>query len=199
MAITFSTTRLMANDLNYYIGEYPNATLLVPQWVTYSPVAYYCQGKEIWTYMWDFQIGEVFGRDISNRKAPVNEALIPVYLSSFLGRLDEEQMLTFLVYSRYNVTGMFWGSNTDTAYGRTGLDTFEVVSAGQAEYVNGIYWQRSTITMCPYFIAHGWRTGDGNVTVNYNGTRYWCPTTDLQYDGQLGPGWAEKFFVEEIP
>jgi 4-amino-4-deoxy-L-arabinose transferase-like glycosyltransferase len=198
MAITFSTTKLMADDLEARIRDYPNATILVPQWVTYSPVDYYCHPDDMWTFQWDFQIGEVWKKDVSNRNGPPDEALVPVYLSSFLGRPDEGVILSYLVYSSYDADSPFLGGNRYTVFNRTGLDTFEVLSAPTSEYAVSMWFNHQTTELAPYFIAHGWRTGGENVTVFYNNTRYWCPKSDIRYTGPAGPAWYELFFVEEM-
>jgi len=198
MAMTFSTTELLGGELRELMAEYPNATILVPQWVTYSPVDYYCHPADMWTFQWDFQIGEVWNKDVSNRKTPPDEALVPVYLSSFLGAVDEQTLLSFLVYSSYDADSPFMGGNRYTVYNRTGLDTFEVLSAPETSYANDIWFSHQTTTITPYFIAHGWRTGGENVTVVFNNTSYSCPKADLKYPGGSGPEWYELFFVEEM-
>jgi len=152
----------------------------------------------MWTFQWDFQIGEVWKRDVSNRDVLPDEALVPVYLSTFLGGVDEQTFLSFLVYSAYDADAPFMGGNRYTVYNRTGLDTFEVLSAPETSYANDIWFSHQTTTITPYFIAHGWRTGGENVTVMFNDTRYSCPKTDLEYPGASGPEWYELFFVEEM-
>jgi hypothetical protein len=197
MAMTFSTTELMGGELRELMREYPDATVLVPQWVTYSPVDYYCHPADMWTFQWDFQIGEVWKKDVSNRERPPDEALVPVYLSSFLGAVDEKTFLSFLVYSSYDADSPFMGGNRYTVFNRTGLDTFEVLSAPETTYQNEIWFQRQETTLSPYFIAHAWRTGGDNVTVSFNNTVYKCPKVDLKYAGPAGPEWHELFYVEE--
>jgi len=198
MGITFSTTKLMGDDLNGWLEEYPDATVLAPNWVTYSPVDYYCHPDDLWTYQWDFQIGKVWHKDISDRKAPPEEALVPVYMSSFLGRPDEGIILSYLVYSSYDAASPFPGGNRYTVFNRTGLDTFEVLSAPEVSYPNSMWGNDLPVVLSPYFIAHGWRAGGENVTVSFDDMRYSCPKADLHYEGPGGPEWYEIFFVEEM-
>ena len=197
MAMTFSTTELLGGDLRERMREYPDATVLVPQWVTFSPVEYYCHPKDMWTFQWDFQIGEVWKKDVSNRQKPPVEALVAVYTSSFLGTSDEKTLLSYLVYCSYDADAPFYGGNRYTVYNRTGLDTFEVLSAPETSYANEIWYQRQTTTLVPYFIARAWKTGGDNVTVFYNNTVYSCPKGELDYAGPAGPEWYEIFYVEE--
>jgi hypothetical protein len=151
----------------------------------------------MWTFQWDFQIGEVWKKDVSNRQKPPDEALVAVYTSSFLGTADEKTLLSYLVYCSYDADAPFYGGNRYTVFNRTGLDTFEVLSAPETSYANEIWYQRQTTTLVPYFIARAWKTGGDNVTVFYNNTVYSCPKGDLDYAGPAGPEWYEIFYVEE--
>ncbi len=198
MAMTFSTTELLGGELRELLEEHPDATVLAPNWVTYSPVDYYCHPADMWTFQWDFQIGEVWKRDVSERESRPDEALVAVYLSSFLGAVDERTLLSYLVYSSYDADAPFYGGNRYTVFNRTGLDTFEVLAAPETSYANEIWYQKQTTTLTPYFIAHGTRTGGENVTVIYNNTVYSCPKDDLSYAGPAGPEWYELFYVEEM-
>jgi 4-amino-4-deoxy-L-arabinose transferase-like glycosyltransferase len=198
MAMTFSTTALLGGELRGLMREYPGATVLVPQWVTYSPVEYYCHPADMWTFQWDFQIGEVWKKDVSNRARPPDEALVAVYTSSFLGPVDEGALLSFLVYSSYDADAPFMGGNRYTVFNRTGLDTFDILSAPETSYQNDLWFQRHTATLTPYFIAHAWKEGGANVTVTFNNTVYRCPKKDLDYTGPAGPEWHELFYVEEM-
>jgi 4-amino-4-deoxy-L-arabinose transferase-like glycosyltransferase len=191
-------TKMIGVETAHYLEMYPDAVVMVPNWVTYSPVDYYLYREgvdaEMYTWVWDYQIGTVWERDVDNMPEGVDRAVIPIYESSFLGEGDVDAMFMFLVYSSINGEGWrWWGANNQTCYARTGFDHFEVMSVGNLEYDFSFFWVEQTDSSNPYFITIGERRGGDNVTIIHNGTRYTAPKSALTYEGPTGKDWTEIF------
>jgi len=186
------------------LADHPDSVVLVPNWVTYSPVDYYLHRQgvdaDIYTWVWDYQIGTVWKRDVKYMPDGSDRAVIPVYDSSFLGRPDIDSVFMYLVYSPDNTTGQhWWGANDQTCYAKTGFDYYEVVSVGALEYNSTFLWQRQHNVVNPYFVAYAEKRGTDNVTLVYDGLKYSAPKSELRYNGTTGRDWLDFFHYENVP
>lgn len=183
------------------LEDHPGSIVLVPNWVTYSPVDYYLYREgvdvEIYTWIWDYQIGTVWERDVKHMPDDVDRAVIPVYSSNFLGGPDEDTIFGLLCYSPINESGWrWWGSNDQTLFAKTGFDHFVVEEVGRLEYNTSFMWQKDSSVSLPYFIVYGEKRGSENVTVIHDGLKWTCKKADLFYEGKVGKDFLEIFDYE---
>jgi 4-amino-4-deoxy-L-arabinose transferase-like glycosyltransferase len=192
-------TKMMGEETAHYCRMYPDAVVLVPNWVTYSPVDYYLYREgvdvDMYTWVWDYQIGIVWERDVEHMPNDTSRAVVPVYASSFLGGPDEDNIFRILVYSDVNESGWrWWGSNDQTMFARTGFDHYQIVSIGRLDYNYTIFYQETNTVVLPYFVVIAEKRGTDNVTVvDENGFEWWAPKSDLIYEGAQGKHWTEVF------
>ena len=200
---TTNGTKDIGHATAVVLEDHPGAVVLVPNWVTYSPVDYYLYregvGAQIYTWVWDYQIGTVFERDVKYMPGGQDKAVIPVYDSSFLGRPDEDEIMMYLIYSSMNISGTrWWGTNDQTCYARTGFDHYEVLMVGTLEYNSTFMWQRQHTLVNPYFLVYAEKRGTDNVTLVYDGMVYSAEKADLVYNGTIGRDWLEFFHYEPV-
>jgi 4-amino-4-deoxy-L-arabinose transferase-like glycosyltransferase len=200
---TTQGTVALGNATAREVRAHPEAVVLVPNWVTYSPVKYYLHREgveaEIYTWVWDYQIGTDWKRDVKYMPNGYDSAIIPVYDSSFLGRPNEDEVFMYLLYSSSNITGQhWWGNNDQTCYAKTGFDYYEVVEVGSFDYNSTFLWIPQHTQVNPYFIVYAQKRGSDNVTLIYDGMKYTAPKTMMTYEGQQGKDWLEFFHYEPV-
>jgi 4-amino-4-deoxy-L-arabinose transferase-like glycosyltransferase len=200
---TTNGTRELGKATAVVLEEYPGSVVLTPNWVTYSPVDYYLHRQgvqaEMYTWVWDYQIGTVWKRDVKYMPSGYDKAVIPVYDSAFLGRPDEDEIFLYLIYSSDNTTGMrWWGTNDQTCYARTGFDYYEVVNVGSLDYNSTFLWQKQHTSINPYFVVYAEKRGADNITLIYDGMRYTSPKSKLVYNGTTGPDWLDFTKYEPV-
>jgi len=195
-------TRDIGDATCHYIDVYgrDDVVVLTPNWITYSPVAYYMHrngyDNEMYTYSHDVQIGTVWHKDADNMPPYYTKAVVPVYMSSFLGEPDDEGIFAVLVYYNQNVESEFWfWSNDQTMYAQTGFDFYEVVDVPTFEYNYTYMFTKQTTKEQPYFVAYAEKRGTANVTIVNGDFVYWAPKDSLAFEGKEGSHRLDVFKV----
>ncbi len=200
-------TQMLAQDVQQarlQVGA--DAPVLVPTWVTYSPIAYYLRHDErlqLYTYDYDLQIGQVWGRDFQASGQPTPEqAVIAIYGSSFLGALDDPGTAMALLLYDDNDPPHREQANDWTAYARTGLTDFEVVSVGSYRMTSQVFNTRTTTIEHPYVVVIATDDGDGVVSLQWtDGTLWTLPQERLEQAraAEHPPSWTSLFATTTLP
>lgn len=169
LASVFESSIVFAEDLNKTMGTLRPDLLLTPNWVSYSPAAYYLPQYEniMYTYERDYQIGVVWGRDVAS--APnATSAVIAFYTG--LVQMAPTQLVTRLIYSPEN--------NAHTAFKRTGLNHFTLVSSGRITTDISFFGVHNRTTSHSHFIVYGRRTNTDYVTFEAGPIKIWALKDD---------------------
>ncbi len=175
--------REMARDFDEVYLHHEGSIVLAPSWQTYSGLDYYsryaCE-RPGYTYAYDYQLGVVFAKDVSNSHSKIRNATIASYIFSG-GNITLEDVLQALAYSPINTSKL---GNRWTAYARCGLDFFVV--------------EKERVSAYPYFIAYSEMRDTPYVIVQFEGIEYRADKAMLNYNGESGKTWAEVFNATAI-
>ncbi len=177
LVFSISTSEPFADSLKNQLEEYDPEVILVPNWVTYSPVAYYVREwtNRTYTFHWDYQIGKVWRRDLRFLDEDISEAIVAIYTSF---NMDVEDVIL-------NIFLFYWpDQNNWTVYNRTGLDEFILLDRPTIEYNYTYKGNMITNSIKPYAIILARHTGSNKVTLTIGNNTYWAYKSDIA-DGTL--------------